>query len=242
MTNKVVTNVLVNDDFFKVFSLFVSVSSILLILKSKRATPAFLMLIPVLLFLIQIIYKKDQYGYFKRFLSKTPQWRRGEISVDSSMEPCEYRSNIRDSHVIQKIKSENIANRGGEVMLPERTVRTTEKLPEWGVGAPMFSLRDGLKLDKKTRSGVKRGKALYVRGGLNALELPPHHERINEGELSMVMKPFSTAVKDSTDPYIFKSTSKPGYIRFHSFVKNIDITSNIDFSFNRGKKDNNNIL
>jgi len=74
----------------------------------------------------------------------------------------------------------------------------------------MFSIGDGLNPDSLTRGRVKRGRALYVTPGLNALELPTVYNGLeNEGEMSIRLKPFSTAVKDATHPAIFTPLSRP---------------------------------
>lgn len=89
------------------------------------------------------------------------------------------------------------------VLNPEQQQQSlvATEMPEWGVGAPMFTL-DRSKADKK-----KKGVALYVRPGLRALELPNVVDKENEGEMSMRMKPFSTPVVDSTSPRVFTPDS-----------------------------------
>lgn len=73
----------------------------------------------------------------------------------------------------------------------------------WGVGAPMFTLdRDPAKHKPKV------GRALYIRPGLRALELPTVIDEENQGEMSIRLKPFSTAVLDSTDSRVFTPNSE----------------------------------
>lgn len=91
----------------------------------------------------------------------------------------------------------------------DRTVRPTNKLPPWGVGAPIVSINDGLLPDNLTRHNVKTGEALYVTPGLKATELPEYKDRRNAGEMSIRLKPFSTASRDSTHPLIFSAAGKP---------------------------------